>query len=331
MNNNTVNAKLGVVVIGRNEGERLIRCLKSISGYVNNIVYVDSGSNDDSVKQAGDLGVDVVALDLGTPFTAARARNEGFAKLNQIAPGLEYVQFVDGDCEVQPAWLEKATGFLDRNQSVAVACGRRRERYPERSIYNLMCDIEWDTPIGEAKSCGGDALTRVEAFKAAGGYRNQLIAGEEPELCVRLRGCGWKIWRLDEEMTLHDVAITQFRQWWRRAMRGGYAFAEGVFLHGRPPERHRVKESLRAWVWGLLIPISGLLLIWVSWVYGLLVFMAYLLQISRLALRNKCQKSSHPWTMAFFLVLGKFPEMVGQVKFQYNRLNDSAGKLIEYK
>ena len=327
----TIKQPIGVVVIGRNEGERLIRCLRSVVGYVDTIVYVDSGSTDNSVEDASELGVEVVALDLEIPFTAARARNEGFFHLIKVSPHLKFVQFVDGDCEIVPDWLGTAATFLENNQTIAVACGRRRERFPENSIYNLMCDIEWNTPIGEAKACGGDALMRVDAFKAVGGYRNQLIAGEEPEMCVRLRGQGWKVWRIDAEMTLHDAAMTKFRQWWRRSMRSGYAFAEGASLHGNLPERHWVKESRRAWVWGLLIPVFGLLLASISCIYILMIPMAYLLQVLRIAVRNKHLKSTHPWTIAFFMVLGKFPEMVGQVKFLYQKIIGKSGKLIEYK
>ncbi len=330
-NDLTVMHQIGVVVIGRNEGERLIRCLNSLIGRVDTIVYVDSGSTDSSIKDAAGLGVKVLSLDLDIPFTAARARNEGFSQLIKMSPHLKYVQFVDGDCEVVSGWTDKAAMFLDRNQSVAVVCGRRRERYPESSIYNFMCDIEWNTPIGEAKACGGDALMRADAFQAVSGYRGQLIAGEEPELCLRLRGQGWQIWRMDEEMTLHDAALMKFRQWWRRTMRGGYAFAEGAYLHGSSPERHWVKEARRALVWGFMIPFAGLMLAWVSWIFGLMVLMVYPLQVFRLALQNIRQESARPFTMAFYLVLGKFPEMLGQMKFQYQRLIGNPGKLIEYK
>ena len=170
------------------------------------------------------------------PFTAARARNEGFACVQRLLPTMRYVQFVDGDCEVVGSWLLQAQAFLDTHPDVAVVCGRRRERFPQRSIYNLLCDLEWDTPIGEAKACGGDALMRADAFAAACGFRADLIAGEEPELCVRLRANGWKVWRLAEEMTLHDATMTRFGQWWRRTLRGGYAFAEGASLHGAAPD-----------------------------------------------------------------------------------------------
>ncbi|BBH45959.1 hypothetical protein KU43P_24360 [Pseudomonas sp. KU43P] len=226
---------IGVVVIGRNEGMRLERCLASLAKGADQVVYVDSGSTDGSVQRARSHGVEVLALDMSIPFTAARARNEGFACLLQLCPNLRHVQFVDGDCEVVAGWLASAQAFLDGHPEVAVVCGRRRERFPERSIYNHLCDLEWDTPVGEAKACGGDALMRVEAFRDVSGYRPGLIAGEEPELCVRLRARGWKIWRLDAEMTLHDAAMTRFSQWWRRCIRGGYAFAEGAYLHGYPP------------------------------------------------------------------------------------------------
>lgn len=321
---------VGIVAIGRNEGERLRKCLLSVAGLAGKVVYVDSGSTDGSVAMARALGVEVIGLDMSVPFTAARARNEGFACLRKIAPELGYVQFVDGDCEIVPGWLEKAVRFLGARPDVAVVCGRRRERFPEHSLYNLLCDIEWDTPVGEAKSCGGDALMRADAFERAGRYRDSLIAGEEPELCVRLRAAGWKIWRLGEEMTLHDAAITRFGQWWKRTMRCGYAYAEGAHLHGSPPERHRVKESRRVWAWGLGVPaLAAGLSIWLG-AWGLALLLIYPAQVVRLALRGT-RSASENWWRALFLVLCKFPEAIGQLKFLHNRLAGNTARLIEYK
>ena len=156
------------------------------------IVYVDSGSTDGSVELARSLGVDVVKLDLSTSFTAARARNVGLAHLLEADAPIKFVQFVDGDCEVVEGWIERAKRELDAQPNVAVVCGRRRERFPDISIYNRLCDMEWDTPIGETKACGGDAMMRVESFQQVDGFNPLLIAGEEPELCVRLRQKGGK-------------------------------------------------------------------------------------------------------------------------------------------
>jgi GT2 family glycosyltransferase len=321
---------IGVVVIGRNEGQRLERCLLSLIGQADQLVYVDSGSCDGSVKFAAELGVQVVALDMTQPFTAARARNEGFTCLMGIVPSISYVQFVDGDCEVDGGWLSKGQAFLDQHPDVAVVCGRRRERFPQRSVYNLLCDLEWDTPVGQTKACGGDALMRVDAFMAVSGFRPELIAGEEPELCLRLRAAGWKIWRLPEEMTLHDAAMTRFGQWWRRSLRAGYAYAEGAYLHGLKPERHWLRESRRAWFWGLILPLTILVVSLLSGGWGLWLLLIYPLQTARLARRGSRSRREN-WWQAVFLVLGKFPEMLGQAKFLLNRFAAGKALLIEYK
>ncbi|ODN65414.1 glycosyltransferase family 2 protein [Methylophaga muralis] len=245
---------IGAVVIGRNEGERLKQCLNSLVNELEYIVYVDSGSTDGSVALAQAIGVVVVSLDMTQPFTAARARNAGLATLVENYSSIDYVQFVDGDCEVQSGWITKAKDFLDTHPDFAAVCGRRRERYPDASIYNQLCDIEWDTPIGEARACGGDALFRLTALQTVDGYREGLIAGEEPEMCYRMRQLGWKIMRLDAEMTLHDAAMTRFGQWWKRNQRAGHAYAESYALHGNDQEHFRKKETRSIVILGVINP-----------------------------------------------------------------------------
>lgn len=320
---------LGVVVIGRNEGERLRRCLASVTTAAHLVVYVDSGSTDGSVTLAESQGVVVVKLDMSVPFTAARARNAGFARLTAIAPGLRWVQFVDGDCEVLPGWLDAARAFLDTRTDVAAVCGRLRERHPERSLYNLLCDLEWQAPAGEARAVGGNAMLRSAALQAAGGYRDDLIAGEEPELCLRLRRANWRIWRLPNDMALHDAAIERFGQWWRRAVRSGHGLAEGAALHGAPPERYNVREMRRALAWGMALPaaIVGAALVHPA---GLLLAAAYPLQVARLALRDGIADPARRWRALFF-VLARFAESQGIVTYWINRLRHRRAALIEYK
>ena len=322
--------KVGIVAIGRNEGERLRACLQSVIQRAALVVYVDSGSTDGSAAVARDSGSEVVELDMRIPFTAARARNEGFKRMRHLAPDLSYVHFVDGDCEVVGVWIETAAAFLDAHHDVAVACGRRRERYPTQSIYNHLCNIEWDTPVGETSACGGDALMRVDAFEQVGGYQADLIAGEEPELCVRLRAAGWRVWRLDADMTLHDAAMTRFGQWWRRTVRNGYAFAQGAYLHGASPGRHYVWESLRAWVWGVWLPLGCLLsgLTFGGWGWALL--MIYPIQMLRQTLRNSGPLRDRA-LLALFQLLARFPEGWGQIIFMRDLLLGRQARLIEYK
>ena len=314
-------AKVDAVVIGRNEGARLAACLQSLIPQVRRVIYVDSGSTDGSETVARASGARVVALDMALPFSAARARNAGLTALADDPP--QFVQFVDGDCEVVGNWVAVAlAGFAEHPEAVVI-CGRRRERHPEVSVYNRLCDAEWDTPIGEALACGGDALMRFAAVQAAGGYDAGLIAGEEPDLCLRLRRGGGQVWRIDAEMTLHDATMLHFGQWWRRSKRAGHAFAEGAARYGHAPEKHWRREAQRALLWGIGLPLGGAIgLLITPW--GGLILLAWPLQMLRLS-------RSMGSAGAFFSVLGKLPEGLGALSYYWARLRRRRVGLIEYK
>ena len=319
---------IGAVIIGRNEGDRLGLCLVSVGAQIEHIVYVDSGSDDNSVERAHRAGAVVVELDMTKPFTAARARNAGLEALKEHQ-NVEFVQFIDGDCELQEGWIEVATEFLVNHSDAAVVFGRRRERHPDASIYNRLCDWEWDTPVGMVDACGGDTLMRVAALNDVDGFDPNLIAGEEPELCVRLRAWRWQIWRLDHEMTLHDAAMTRFGQWWKRTRRAGHAFAEGAAMHGLPPERHWVEETRKALKWGLFLPLFILITTWFFTPSALFLLLLYPFQILRLARREGGNKEA--WERAVLLVVGKFAEMTGVLEYWLRRVLKRQGQLIEYK
>lgn len=296
----------GAVVIGRNEGERLRVCLASVRAVIEHVVYVDSGSRDDSVALARALGATVVELDTATPFTAARARNAGAAALMAAHPALPFIQFIDGDCELDAGWLPAALAAMAADPALAVACGRRRERRPEASVYNRLCDLEWDTPVGEAEACGGDSLMRRAAFAAAGGFDPGLIAGEEPDLCHRLRRVGWRIRRLDAEMTLHDAGMTRLSQWWARAKRSGYATAEAWRRRGADDRRLR-RQALSNIFWAQ--PLA-----WPLWP-------ALWWRVWR---RAGALQATH-------IVVGKLPHLHGQLRYWLDGARARPGQLIEYK
>lgn len=320
---------IGVVVIGRNEGQRLIDCLVTVLSKQCDVIYVDSGSTDGSEAAARGMGVTVVELDPNRPFTAARARNEGFVALKALKPNIRFVQFIDGDCSLVAGWLENARWFIAPNADVAIVCGRRRERHPRASVYNQICDIEWDTPIGETSACGGDALVRAEAFEAVDGFRDQLIAGEEPELCLRLREKGWHIWRLDAEMTQHDAAMKRFRQWWARTVRSGYGMTEVALLHWHSPLVIWKKELARAVFWSFVLP-AALCLSAIIHPVVLIALLIYPFQVCRVAIRRG-STSLKFWSYALFLTVGKFAELQGILKFLWDRYRRNTIRLIEYK
>ena len=331
---------IGVIAIGRNEGARLVACLEAARGQAGRMVYVDSGSTDGSPEAARALGADVVALDLSIPFTAARARNEGLARLQELEPDCPVVQFLDGDCVLQPNWITTAAAFLDANPHAGIVCGRRREKHPDASVYNTLCDMEWETPVGQVRSCGGDALIRVAALAQIGGYDGSVIAGEEPEMCVRLRAAGWTVHRIDAEMTSHDAAMTRFGQWWKRNYRAGHAYAEGYARHGRPPERHNAKAVRSNWIWGLIVPagvgVVTLLLASVAprwcWI-GLLPLLAYPLLMWKIARyrRSRGDRPTDARLYARYTLLGKLPQALGQLQYHRSKAAGRRTTIIEYK
>lgn len=320
---------VGLVAIGRNEGERLVRCLDALPAGIRGAVYVDSDSTDGSVEQAERRGLEVVRLDLSIPFTAARARNAGLSRLWERWPDLRYVQFVDGDCALVPGWIEAGVAELEASPRLAVVCGRRREIRPGASIYNRLADLEWDTPAGDADACGGDALARAEALREVGGFDGRLIAGEEPELCVRLRARGWGIRRIAREMTRHDAAMTRVAQWWRRAVRGGHAYAE---VHARHPATWgREVRSILAW--GLALPVLALLSVAAFGGRGAWVLAGYPVLWLRV-LRRRAAGGDSLGDAALYAsscVAGKFPELAGALRFWWNRRRGRPARIIEYK
>jgi len=330
---------LGIVVIGRNEGERLLRCLGSIDP-AHPAVYVDSGSSDGSISAARDAQMPVIALPADRGFTAARARNAGMRHLAENVPDLAFVQMIDGDCELDAGWLEAAIAAMDADSGLAAVFGRRREQFADTTIYNRLCDIEWAVPPGPAEAFGGDVLLRCTAIEMTGGYRETMIAGEDPDLSVRLRKAGWRIVCIDAPMSWHDAAMSRFGQYWRRTARAGHAFAELAALH---PERatHGYHASCRRILfWGGAIPAAALIALAIALlsaseialaVTGALVLLVPA-QIARLTIREARRR---PWREAFvlasFLMIGKYAEMTGVAHYHWNRLRSRQSVLIEYK
>lgn len=307
---------VGCVVIGRNEGERLGACLRSALTQTSRVAYADSGSTDKSREIAEALGVKTILLDASAPMTAARGRNAGFQTLREHHPECEFVQFLDGDCILVPDWIARGLDQLLSNPRAAVACGRRFEAAPNASFYNSLMDREWDTPVGRAEACGGDSLVRISAFDQVGGFRSDLTAGEEPEMCARLRAAGWDIWRIDAPMSEHDANIHRFGQWWRRAKRGGFGYAQVWRATRALPHRLYGRELARAFLWAVFLP---LLIVGVSIVTGaawvlLLLPLVYALQVVRIAARDGLA-SRRSWHFGLLMMLGKFAEAIGAATY----------------
>ncbi|MEJ1338292.1 MAG: glycosyltransferase [Candidatus Sedimenticola sp. (ex Thyasira tokunagai)] len=342
---NLLSERIGVVVIGRNEGERLKRCINSLLDQkIKIITYVDSGSTDASVDFALKKGVDVIDLDTSQSFTMARGRNAGLMRLKELHPEIEYVQFVDGDCEVDQNWIKAGLDFIDSHNEVTCVCGFRQERSPEHSIYNRLINLEWQGAIGQIKACGGDAIYRMKNILKVNGFNPAMIAGEEADLCIRLAKKGGIIWRIDHGMTIHDASIYHFSEWWKRSVRCGHAYAEGFSIHGAAPDYHNRKQIIRSLLYGLALPLASLIFIVAALfsgselidktalLLGALLILAWLkICFSSYRFRRHLGNSGPESILySLFMLLVKFPEVQGIFVYMKNRILGKASTLIEY-
>jgi glycosyltransferase involved in cell wall biosynthesis len=327
---------LSIVIIGRNEGERLIRCLESVrtvrakEGEVE-IIYVDSDSTDGSPEVAASFGAKVVILH-GGKRTAARGRNAGWQQA--VAP---YVLFLDGDTILHPDFPQAACKILEANPGVAAVWGHRRELHPERSVFNRVLDLDWIYPPGALDYCGGDVLMRRSALAEVDGYDAELIAGEEPELCRRLRARGYRILHIDAPMTGHDLNMTKLSQYWWHAIRAGYAYAELSNRYRNSADPMWLLESRRNVRRGVF---------WMAWLALIIVTVAFsplwtplLLAlgatfVSRSAWKARYKAPSQRVLLLLFGVHSHFqqiPILFGQLKFLRDRLSGRPQTQIEYK
>ncbi len=333
----SVRPALSVVVIGRNEGERLTRCLESVRSMLSpdggavEIIYVDSGSNDGSVERAARAGARVITVTPERPC-AAVGRNAGWR-----AARADLVLFLDGDTIVAPDFVVDSIGaFAD--PAVAIVFGDRRESDPDGSIFNRVLDLDWITRPGPADYCGGDALVLRCVLEQVGGYDERLIAGEEPEMCRRIRALGCKILHVDHAMTRHDLGIKRFSQYWRRAVRTGYAYAE-------VSKRYRTTES-PLWDYEArhnLVHGGGILAIALGAavfslacgsLFPLLVAIAVVATFAlRTAWRFRWKSSNLGINLLYGLHshLQQIPILFGQIKFYRDHRRGIGGQLIEYK
>jgi GT2 family glycosyltransferase len=327
-------SSIGCVVIGRNEQPRLERCLSSVVREQVPVVYVDSASSDGSVALATRLGVEVVALDAAERLSAARARNAGFFELLERSPNVDYVQFLDGDSELCPGWLDAGKRALNAAPNVAAVCGRLHERDAEASLYNRLCELEWARAAGEVEWTGGMVMMRARAFVRAHGFDPTLIAGEEPDLCSRLRTAGWSIVCIDADMALHDAAMTHFSQWWQRNVRAGYAYAEAKHRWPERPAMDAARHVRSIAFWGLALP--GAAVAWALPTLGASLalplggYAALSLRVYR-SKRGQGLPRDDAALYAAFCALGKLPQAQGLARYELLRLSGKSSGLIEHK
>lgn len=324
---------VAIIAIGRNEGERLKSCLCTVLPAARTVIYVDSGSGDGTPEYAAQVGAQVVELDTSQPMSAARGRNEGFAYLQKVDPQVPYVQFLDGDCDLSDGWLEAGVAALEEHQDVAVVCGQVRELFPEATIYNLLADQQWQQPAGIVQFTGGRFLMRKDVFNDAGGFRADVIAGEDHDFSIRVRQLGWKLLQLDREMACHDMAMTRFSEYWKRSVRTGHSYAHVAALHGSKEDAF-ARDMRRIYIWALAVPMIALCLAPFTRGISLLALAClYAAQFLHNYLRGRrlgwSRRSSS--ISAWFNFVYKFPALLGIFQFRWRQWRGESFRIIEYR
>ncbi len=308
------------VVIGRNESKTLPLSIGSIQACGLPVVYADSGSSDGSPEVARRIGAAVVELSRERPFSAARGRNEGLDLAVEHWPSAEFVMFLDGDCVLDPGFPDAAVSAFEREPKIAIATGHLAERHPDASIYNRLCSIEWRSPAGPIKNMnglGGIMMARISALRLVNGFNENAIAGEEPDLGVRLSLAGWSMIKIDHPIATHDADMVSFGQWWRRAVRGGHAIAYRYARHGRTPLRDGRRELLSDLFWGLCIPLAVILLLWPSRGFSVVLLASYALLFWRIRgfYRRNGLTESDARLVSRFTIYTKFAHVVGIARY----------------
>jgi len=325
---------LGVVVIGRNEGERLRACLESVMPLGAAVVYVDSASSDGSPDLARSLGAHAIELSADTPTTAARGRQTGVDWLTQTHPEMAYVLFLDGDCILHRDFVEEGRSFLRGHPAYAAVCANRHETRTEESFWSRITDIDWDVPPGNVAYVGGDAMYRVEALKQAGGWSTDLIAGEEPDLCFRLASlpAQWKFRRLPGQMTGHDIAMTRAGEYLKRFSRTGHAYAQVGWHHRKGAGRRWWRQALSMLAYGLVLPVLGVVGGFLHWAVPLAVVLIYAALAFRVYrwIRSRGCTRSLAFAYAGFNLVGKFAGAWGVLRYFWSRLVGKRTPLMEY-
>lgn len=328
---NPLRSKLGIVIIGRNEGERLRICIASAKRECERVVYVDSNSTDGSTDVAAAMGTDVIVLS-PPGLSAARGRQAGVAGLLACQPDVEFIQFVDGDCEIEVEWLNHALSAMAEDVRLAAVSGIRSEAHARHNRWSRFVGIEWPRVAGDVLYPGGDSLCRVSALQSVGGWSEDLIAGEDPDLGFRLVEAGWRVRRMAVAMTVHDVRIVRIGQYWRRAVRSGFAYAAAGWRNRRGVGRgyftRGLKFTLQAAI--LLVTIIFSMLFWQFTIAATAIAAWISWRSFRFASRSGLH-GADPILYAALAIPVRFAQGLGFVRAMCAMMLGGQARIIEYQ
>ena len=180
----------------------LVGSLRAQTRPADEVLVVDNGSTDDSVAWL--RAEDVPVVEQGTNTGFAAAVNRGIAAVDA-----ELVALVNTDVELDPDWLVRAAGRLEREPQLAAVATKlvllddpatvddagdvlRRDGVAEQRGHGRPDGPRFSAPGSVWGACAGAAVYRRAALLDAGGFDERLFAYlEDVDVALRLRLAGW--------------------------------------------------------------------------------------------------------------------------------------------
>ena len=252
--------ELSIIIIARNEAKHIEQAITSVLRAIQpfphaEVILVDSASTDDTVTIARRYPITIARLRPSWPLSAAAARYIGM----KVSRGT-YLMHLDGDMELDAAWLPRALPVLKAHPQAAGVDGYYRNLTPREGQPPEIHDEHrsYDPAPVPVRYFTGAALYRRAALEAVGGFNPYLISEEEPELCIRLRGNGYQLLRLPYLMGIHyGPPINSWDYTVRRLKRNLWVgFGQVPRYHLRSPLLPMV---LRERTWRTLVYLGGVL------------------------------------------------------------------------
>jgi glycosyltransferase involved in cell wall biosynthesis len=152
------------------------------------VIVVDNGSTDRTRMIASELGALVI---IENEKGVGAARHRGFLD----AKG-EIIATTDADTVVPNNWLEEIVRAFQDNPELVAFGGLARlysgpitARIATRFLYHPFMLID-NFLSGGWSLCGNNMAIRQEAYLTVGGFRTDLVIGEDVEISKRLAGIG---------------------------------------------------------------------------------------------------------------------------------------------
>jgi glycosyltransferase involved in cell wall biosynthesis len=256
---------ISFIVIGRNEGWKITNCLSGVMRTIEynemknyEIIYIDSGSTDDSIQRVSEFP-EVKRLLIIGDFNAAIARNIGAREAHG-----DILFFIDGDVEIFPQFLKRVT---DGASHLIYDCvtGQLNNFYYNQAG-NLLgrgpATYKGTTPKDEkvVKASGGNFLIKRSIWILTGEMKTKFKKNEDLDFILRLSRKGIKTIRVPEFIGVHHTIDHRNNERMWKTVTSGSVMYPGVLLRDHILNLDKIKHTLRRQYTSLLLLLSAIIL-----------------------------------------------------------------------